>query len=283
MNDAETSGLLCWECGAPIASARRWFYCGDRCSAIASLVRYSRRSIGNDTIDQENLRRRERDARCAGLEGRLPSLRIRDSLLLAGRPCAMCGADGAPEVDFAGDAVLLGATVRESDLRALCSRCHADEARRRYVGPDGRFVPSAPGVWARIEAAEPIVPRDQWAGDRAWITRQRLERGWPPRSAETRLDLERWLSMLGEASADGDDDPSTDPLLDVLNSALDRLQLPKRRAERLVRAIRAMAETGLDDLTAESLDGTAPKSPAPLSEQPVQDAGSVGTRGGEDQ
>ncbi len=57
----------------------------------------------------------------------------------------------------------------------------------------------------------------------------------------TRLDLERWVQVLGEGTSDAQNDPGGEPdPMDPLNAALDRLGLPLRRQERLIRVIHAL-------------------------------------------
>lgn len=252
MTENESSTLACLECGQPIAGARRWL-CGARCSDVMKLVRYGRRSKAGDVspIEDDRLRRFRREA---AIEGRFPTKAVRRDVLDNDKHrCQLCGAGGAEEVDYRLDIARPRQTVRTDDLRTLCSRCQRSESSRRFVDRRGRIAPTAPATWARIEAAEPLVPRDDqelWSSDAPWgLRRQGFLRSWPLASPEARLDLDRWIQALGDRRPETEGDASGDapPLEDWLNTALDSLGLPLRRQAHLVRAIHALVFTAQID------------------------------------
>jgi 5-methylcytosine-specific restriction endonuclease McrA len=244
MTEHETPTLACLECGRPIAGARRWL-CGAKCTAVMKLVQYGRRSKSNDhsPIEDDRLRRYRHKAK---LEGRFPTQRVRAEVLdRDNHRCRLCGAKGANEVDYWLGAESPGRRLVAGDLRTLCSGCQRSESRR-FVDGRGRIAPTAPATWARIEAAEPLVPRDAeelWSSDEPWgLKRQGYLRKWPLASEQARFDLGRWAEALGETTTEaqgehGGEQP--DPMA-ALNASVDRLGLPLRGQEHLVRAIDAL-------------------------------------------
>jgi 5-methylcytosine-specific restriction endonuclease McrA len=246
MSESENPTLACLECGRPIAGARRWL-CSAKCTAVLKLVWYGRRRKSDDLwpIRYDRLGRYRREAK---IEVLFPTQRVQGAVLDRDKHrCLLCGASGADEVDYQSDEPSLEPKVRGSkDFRTLCSGCHLGESRRRFVDDRGRVAHTAAATWARIEAAEPLVPRDAeelWSSDEPWgLKRQGFLRKWPLASEEPRLDLERLVEVLGERATEaqgnhGGEQP--DPM-DALNAALDRLDLPLRREEHLVRAIHAL-------------------------------------------
>jgi hypothetical protein len=197
----------------------------------------------------------------AGIVGRFPTQSVLDKVRRRdGHRCQYqgCHAGEAAEVDYSADDPDLKRRPRAEDLRTLCTSHHQSESRRRFVGAPGRIAHTAPATWARIEADEPLVLRDNqllWP-DRASLL---VLRAWPLAFEETRGDLERWIQVLGEARSEvhgaaGGDQP--DPVAQ-LNAALDHLGLPRRRQERLVRAIHALVLTpAVDELSRETLRET---------------------------
>lgn len=264
MTPSKHGGLNCLECGQAIPGGRRWL-CSDRCAALMTLVRYGRKHLAGEDPDEVGLDpdevgldepRVRRYAAQAGIVGRFPT----ESLLrkVRARDRHRCWFEGcsarANEVDYLADDPDLNRRPRVEDLRTLCSIHHQEVSRQRFVGPLGRVAHTAPATWARIEAAEPLVLRDNQA---LWTDRAvRLLRAWPLASEEVRGDLERWIEVLGEArsevhGAPGGDLP--DPVA-PLNAALDHLGLPLRRQRRLVRAIHSLLLAPLvDEASYESL------------------------------
>ena len=118
---------------------------------------------------------------------------------------------------------------------------------------------TAPATWARIEAAEPLVLRDN---HRLWTDPAVLGllRAWPLASAETRDDFDRWRDALSQYhGAPGDE---FDPIA-MLDAAFDHLGLPQRRQERLVRAIQAkFLAPVVDEATSERVRETLATPPA---------------------
>ena len=107
-------------------------------------------------------------------------------------------------------------------------------------------------MWARIVAAEPLVLRDD---ESLWKNPKNLAllRHWPLSSEQSRGDLDDWVAALEKASPDIGG-AGGDPLQDWLNVALEKLELPLRRRERLVRAIHAaMLKAQADEATLEAL------------------------------
>jgi 5-methylcytosine-specific restriction endonuclease McrA len=246
MTQNENPTLACLECGQPVAGARRWL-CSDECAAVMMLVRYGRRAKSHEpsAIDEDRLRRYRSKA---GIKVPFPSRMVLKAVLDRDKHrCLVCGAGGADEVDYQADEPSAGPKAWGSkDFRTLCSGCHLSESRRRFVDDRGRVAHTAPATWARIEAAEPLVPRDAeglWSSDEPWgLKRQGFLRKWPLASEQPRLDLERWVEALGERTtgAQGDASGDSPDPVDQMNAAIDSLGLPLRRREHLVRAIDAL-------------------------------------------
>lgn len=267
MTPGKHGGLNCLECGQAIPGGRRWL-CSDRCAAVMTLVRYGRKHLAGEDPDEVGLDDTlvRRYAAQAGIVGRFPT----QSLLgeVRDRDRHRCRFEGcnasADEVDYLADDPDLKRRPRMEDLRTLCAIHHQQVSRQRFVGPLGRVAHTAPATWARIEAAEPLVLRDNQAlwTDPASV---RLLRDWPLASEEVRADFERWIEVWGEArsevhGAPGGDQP--DPVA-PLNAALDYLGLPLRRQKRLVRAIHSLLLAPLvDEATYESLRESLTDRPA---------------------
>ena len=84
---------------------------------------------------------------------------------------------------------------------------------------------------------------DLWEDERAL----RLLRAWPLGDERTRRDVESFIEMIARLTVD-----TPDPL----NGALDALNLPVRRRERLVRAIGALLQSiQADEATREAVFG----------------------------
>jgi len=243
--------LACLECGRPIDGARRWL-CSARCSAVMKLVWYGRRSKSDKfyPIEDDRLRRYRREA---DIEGSFPTQRVRDAVLTRDdHRCGLCGARGADEVDYRLDDASLGQRLGAGDLRTLCSGCQRSESKR-FVDSRGRVAPTAPATWARIEAVEPLVPRDDeelWSANAPWgLKRQGFLREWPLASEEARVNLGRWFEAVEEGAGETQGDTASAPRdpLDRLNAAIDSLGLAPRQQEHLVRAIHALAFAALID------------------------------------
>jgi len=99
---------------------------------------------------------------------------------------------------------------------------------------------TAPAIWARMEATQPLVARDD---PELWRSPRDLDlwRSWPFASAETRTDFADWRAALQEVHR-------TSPelgLIECFNAAFDHLSLPLRRKNRIVRAIHARLQESL--------------------------------------
>lgn len=252
MNESKHAALTCLECGQAIPDGQRWL-CGDRCGAVMKLVRYGRKHAAGEDPDEVGLDDAllRRYGGQAGVVGRFPTQSVLDKVRRRdGHSCQYpdCNAGGADEVDYRADDPDLKRRPQAEDLRTLCSRHHQSESRRRFVGALGRVVHTAPATWARIEAAEPLVLRDNHL---LWTDRAlRLLRAWPLALEETRGDLESWILALGGVSPQahpGARDDALDRLLEWLDAAIDQLKLPRRRQKRLVRAIHAVLLPSLVD------------------------------------
>lgn len=243
MTPDKQAALSCLECGQTIPDGRRWL-CSSRCSAVMTLVRFGRKHMAGEDpdevgIDDALLRRYAGEATIVGrfpTQSIMEKVRVRDH-----HSCQYVGCDarGADEVDYSAFDPDLRRRPQAKDLRTLCSVHHRSESLKRFVGAPGRVAHTAPATWARIEAAEPLVLRDN---HRLWTDPALgLLRAWPLASAETRGDLDRCMEAWREAlsqdhGAPGGVDPDPTALLD---DALNHLGLPRRRQDRLVRAIQA--------------------------------------------
>ncbi len=264
MTPSKHAGLDCLECGQAIPDERRWL-CSARCAAVMAIVRYGRKRAAGEDPDEEGLddARLRRYAGGATIEGEAPvigqfptqsvleKVRVRDH-----HTCQYegCQARGAHEVDYWARDPDLQRRPQARDLRTLCSVHHRSESLDRFVGALGRVAHTAPATWARIEAAEPLVLRDN---HKLWTDRNvRLLSAWPLASEETRADLERWIKVLGELPSKvrgASDGVPPDPVAQ-LNTAVDQLGLRGRREKRLVRAIHALLLPPLvDEASNESL------------------------------
>ncbi len=258
--------LPCLECGQAIPGGQRWL-CSDRCAAVMTLVRYGRKHAAGEHPDEVGLDDAllRRYAGQAGIVGRFPTQSILEKVRVRdGHRCQYkeCRAGGAAEVDYHADDPDLKRRPQARDLRTLCSSHHQSESRGRFVGALGHVAHTAPATWARIEAAEPLVRRDNQA---LWsdAVSLRILRAWPLAFEETRHDfdrwLERWIDVLEEArsgvhgAAGGD---QTEPWASV-GVAIDDLGLRRRRQARLVRAIHArLLDLFVDEASLETLRGS---------------------------
>ena len=242
MTAGKQAALSCLECGQAIPDGRRWL-CSPRCAAVMTLVRYGRKHMAGEDPDEVGLddARLRRYAAEATIVGRFPTQSVMEKVRVRDRHSCQyvgCDARGADEVDYKASDPDLQRRPQARDLRTLCSVHHRSESLERFVGAPGRIAHSAPATWARIEAAEPLVLRDN---HRLWTDPALgLLRAWPLASAETRGDLDRCMEAWREALSQdhgapgGESDPTA-----LLDAALDHLGLPQRRQERLVRAIQA--------------------------------------------
>ena len=246
MNDM-SGALTCLECGQPIPGNRS-LVCSARCGAVINLVQYGRtaRRGGLDWPDQDRLNRLRRQAE---VSGHFPTWRVWNQLRERDGECCRypgCGRRDARMIDWESAEPVLTRVVRRDDLRTICSEHQASEAvQRQFVGPSGHVVRTAPAIWARIEAASPLVRRDDgtlWASTENWS----LLTTSPLTSETTRRDLQDWIDALGQPSSEskrqahGVAVTSEDHFEAAFNAALDRLTLPRRRREHLVRAINAL-------------------------------------------
>jgi predicted nucleic acid-binding Zn ribbon protein len=246
MSQSMEGALACLECGEPIPGSRRWV-CSARCAAVLALVRNGRRKEAEGWyLDPELLRRYRRRAGKPGIVGRFPTISQRQRVTERDHHhCQFpgCETGDAHEIDWRADDPDLN-SLRADALRTLCSPHHRRESVRRFVAAGGQVAHTAPAIWARIEAANPLVPRDN---QRLWDDPQNLRflSQWPLASEESRRDLEDWVEALRdrpEGSHPVKDGDARDPDLDLLvqmNAAIDGLELPLRRQRRLVRAITA--------------------------------------------
>ena len=247
MNQGMEGALACLECGELIPGSRRWV-CSARCAAVLALVRNGRRKEAEGWyLDPELLRRYRRRAGKPGIVGRFPTITQRQRVRERDdHRCQFtgCEAGDAHEIDWRADDPDLNSLPADA-LRTLCATHHRRESLRRFVAPGGQVAHTAPAIWARIEAADPIVRRDD---QRLWDDPQNLRflSQWPLASEESRRDFEDWVEALRdrpEGSHPVKHGDARDPDLDLLgqiNAAIDRLELPLRRQRRLVRAIHAV-------------------------------------------
>lgn len=238
MSESANTSLACIECGQPIATAGRWL-CSARCGAVMALVRYGRRSQLDDLSPMED-DRLARYRRAADIVGRFPTELARKKVLdRDAHRCTLCGATGANEVDYVSGDPSVERGPQVGDLRSLCSPCHRSESIHRFVGERERIEPTAPASWARIEAAAPLVGRDN---PELWDQRTlALLSKTPLMGPETRRDLELWAEAVKDAMAKAQDDPAESDPMATLVAALTGLDLPLRRQERVVRALHALA------------------------------------------
>jgi hypothetical protein len=255
MNEQKNVGLTCLECGQPIPDGRRWL-CSDRCAAVLALVHYGRSQIRAGYEPERD--RLNRYRRTAGIVGRFPTDVVRSRVLprLGQHGCEYpgCTAD-ATHVDWRADDPDLRRQPRAEDLRRLCAAHHRSESLRRFIGPGRQIVHTAPATWARIEAAEPLVSRDN---ERLWddASLRRLLTRWPLASEPIQRDLEavmRTFALLPPSTpgADGETD-DVQLAFDRLSVAMNRLGLPRRQQARLWRVVNAR-------LLAVLVDGVSPE------------------------
>lgn len=241
-SERQTSPVACLECGQPVVDGGGWL-CSPRCAAVMALVRHGRSP--RDLPDPDQLNRLRR---AGGIVGHFPTEQVQASVRSRDRHrCRYAGCGAAGErLDWVTDDPDLRRRVRSGDLRTLCDQHHFEESRRRFVGPHGEICHTAPVTWARIEASEPLVLRDNpdlWADERAL----RLLRSWPLADRRTRRDVALFISAVARTPSDASD---------RLNAALDALNLPSRRRERLVRAIAAVLQAiQADEGTSDSVSG----------------------------
>jgi predicted nucleic acid-binding Zn ribbon protein len=238
--------LACIECGEPIPGSASWV-CSPRCSAVMNLVQYGRTSRDGSLVwpDKDRLKRLGAQA---GVIGHFPTwnawvdLKDRDK-----ERCQYekCHAHPAEMIDWRDDDPVLTRPVRSEELRTICTSHQRAEALRRFVGVPGQVARTAPAIWARIEATEPLVLRDDvklWTNSESWS----LLHNWPLASETTRRDLHDWVEALGQVppksrrAAPDVVGGGPDDFVGEWNTALDRLSLPSRRRHRLVRAIHAL-------------------------------------------
>jgi hypothetical protein len=255
--------VKCLECGAQIPDGQRWV-CSDRCAAVMALVRYGRKHSRAEDGAWDGLEdaRISRYKSRADILGRLPTqsllakVRDRDRQRCQFEGCRAAG----DAVDYRADDPDLGPKSRPSasDLRTLCAAHHRTESQRRFVGPLGRIVHTAPSTLARIEATEPLVLRDNQA---VWDypAYVRLLTALPGPTEQVRSDLEAWVDRFREISSSAApvaDQDADDPFLTV-NTAIEQLGWDIRRRRRLVRAILALFlapmvdEASFEDLRAQ--------------------------------
>jgi hypothetical protein len=240
----DDGALTCLECGQPITDGVG-LVCLPRCAAVIRLVRYGRthgdRSLDADDADRLNRLRRE-----AEVLGHFPSsdaitgARQRDR-----RHCQFqgCSEREVEFIDWRSADPDLSRVVRADDLRTLCAVHQHDEAVRRFIGPLGQTARTAPAVWARMTAVQPLVLRDNealWKSPRTFA----LLTNWPLDSSQTRRDFDAWISALlaaGSASRaeDAGSEVEPDGIEAWMNRALDSLALPVRRRDRVIRALDA--------------------------------------------
>jgi hypothetical protein len=223
-----------------------WWVCSPECRATLSLVWSGRRKRARQarTAPGEppdiDLQRKERAAR---ITERLPTRKVlaeaRD-LARGRRQHPRCGHNlgcASRATRYAWLPATASTRALAVDIHLLCNEHHLEFAAS-FVDSEGRIEHTAQATWARIEAAQPLVRRDNQ--DFFDAGRARLLTDWPLGDAGTRRDLERWVAELGREPAEAESD-----LLDRWNEVLDRLELPRSRRLRLVRAITALAAYGL--------------------------------------
>ncbi len=276
-----SSALACLECGKPIPDGDRWL-CPPQCTAVMTLVRYGRshREVGPDPVDPDGLDVEpdllDRYRRRARIVGRFPSFRVRIAVHHRDRGRCQypgCTERGATRTDWRADDPSLK-RVQAEDLRTLCVDHHRRESLRRFVGEGGQVARTGPAMWARIVSAKPLVLRDD---ESLWKDRKNLQllSDWPLASEQTRRDLDDWIEALAEASTEANGVVGDHPLgqLALLNAALDKLELPQRSKDHLVRAVHAvLLKWQADEATREAVrQELAPgrdQPPAPEARRP---------------
>jgi hypothetical protein len=131
--------------------------------------------------------------------------------------------------------------VRTADLRTFGDVHHRAESLQRFVGEGGQIARTGPAMWARIVSAEPLV---LWDNEELWKEpkNRAFLSHWPLASEQTRRDWDDWVEALGVVSMEVGRAAGDHPLgqLDLLNAAFDKLQVPQRSRDNLVRAIHAV-------------------------------------------
>lgn len=256
-----SNALACLECGLPIPHGERWVH-SPQCAAVMALVRYGRLHREKD-LDPDDPDVLDMDAdpdrlnkyrEQAGIVGLFPSLAVRRAVLHRDRGHCQypgCTEPGAVRIDWKEEDPSLR-SVRARDLRTLCDVHHRGESLQRFVGEGGQVARTGPAMWARIVSAEPLVLRDDESLWKDPKNRAALSH-WPLAPEQTRRDLDDWVAALAEASPDIDG-AVDDAAQDWLTAAFEKLGLPLRRRERLVRAIHAaMLKAQADEATLEAL------------------------------
>ena len=232
----------CLECGRAITGSAS-LVCSAGCGALIRLVRYgrTRKEWDNDPDELNRLRRQ------AGVLGRFPTPRVVQRVLERdGNRCQVsaCTARVATCVGWVDQDPNVRERVRVRDLRTLCDTHHASEDRHVFIGPSGQSARTAPAVWARMTADEPLVLRDDAA---IWEDPSNLTflSHWPLASAQTRRDLGALTAAIrdgrpGSRDRDAGDALSLEGAELRMNAALDSLALPARRRDRVVRAFYAL-------------------------------------------
>lgn len=251
---SEMSGALaCLECGQPIPGNRS-LVCSARCFAVINLVQYGRTNIRAGSTERPDQHRLNRLRRQADVRGHFPTWGVCTKVLERDRKSCQypgCGRRDARMIDWESDYPVLDRVVRTRDLRTICAQHQEDEAvRRRFVDRHGQVMRTAPAIWARIDAANPLLRRDDaslWASTKNWSLLTR----WPLISEATLRDLHN-LSVAATSNGDWEV---------TINMPPDSVELPtRRRREHLVRVLNALAVRELADEA----------TPAALKQKPVR-------------
>ena len=280
---SESSGALpCLECGQPIPDGERWVH-SPRCAAVMALVRYGRKHLEKDPdpydpdvldadVDPDRLNKYREQA---GIVGLFPSLPVRRAVLRRDRGYCQypgCTESEAMRIDWKSDDPNLN-RVQAKDLRTLCIVDHRKESLRRFVGERGEVARTGPAMWSRIVAAEPLVLRDD---ESLWRDPKNLAllRHWPLASEQTRRDLDDWVAAFAVVSSEAGGGAGDHPLgqLDLVGAAFDRLHVPQRNKDNLVRAIHAVllswqADEATNEAIREKLAPWRDRPPAPEERQ----------------
>lgn len=220
-------GRGCLECDRAVPDGRG-LVCGPQCAAVMALVRYGRRQDREMGLEPERVRPLKRRAK---IIGRMPTDRVRRAVLARSTRCEVDDCSAPPEiVDFRLDDPDLQHLVRAEDLRTVCAQHHRSESLRRFVGPAGATARTAPALWARIWAEQPLVARDNEALWNAPL-HTRLLTSAPGPGSVTQEDVERFKAAV-DAAADDPNDPTA-----RINAALDQVRWTHRQRDTFVRAL----------------------------------------------